>query len=102
MKNNYSTMKTENLTYHLFSWSLGLIVLTIGIFNIILVHPVPGIIAILLSMLFFPSTNTFLQKKFGFSIPFVAKIILALIIIWFTLGVSDLGDIIDDQLAVFQ
>ena len=36
-----------------------------------------------------------LKERLGFSIPLVVKIILSIIIIMFTLGVSDLGDMID-------
>lgn len=74
---------------------LGIVVLAIGIFNLILVHPVPGLFFIVLSLVYLPQTNVLLSKKLGFSIPAVVKIILGLVIIWFTLGVSDLGDMID-------
>jgi hypothetical protein len=36
-----------------------------------------------------------LKKNFGFTIPFAVKVVLALFIFWFTLGISDLGDLID-------
>ncbi len=77
------------------SWILGILVLTIGILNLVLVHPVPGLVFSVLSFLFFPPINEVLRKNFGFIIPLAVKIILGLIIIWFTLGVSDLGDMID-------
>jgi predicted PurR-regulated permease PerM len=80
---------------NIISWVLGLAVLTIGILNLILVHAVPGIIGLLLSLLFFPPVNDVLKKTFGFTIPFAVKVILALFIFWFTLGISDLGDMID-------
>lgn len=79
----------------LVSWILGIIILAIGISNMILVHPVPGTVFILLSVLYFPPANEIFRKYFGFAIPLVFKIILSIIIIWFTLGVSDLGDMID-------
>lgn len=80
---------------NMISWILGLIVFTIGILNLVLIHPVPGIIGLLLSLLFFPPVNELLMKRFGFVIPFAVKIVLALVIFWFTLGISDLGDVID-------
>jgi len=43
----------------------------------------------------FPPANAILKKKFGFSIPILLKIILHIVIIMFTLGVIDLGDVID-------
>jgi purine-cytosine permease-like protein len=83
---------------NLISWLFGLIVLTIGVLNMALVHPVPGIVFLMLSLIYFPSATAFIERKAGFSIPRVVKIILGIIIIQFTLGVSDLGDIIDDWL----
>ena len=80
----------------LISWVIGLVVFTIGVLNLLLVHPVPGSVFLLLSLLYFPPADTFLIKNFGRPIPLWAKLILGFVIIWFTLGVSDLGDIIDD------
>ena len=82
-------------TAALVNWIFGIIVFAIGALNLILVHPVPGIVFMLLSLVYFPPVNEVFQKKFGFAIPLVFKIILGIIIIWFTLGVSDLGDMID-------
>lgn len=76
-------------------WVFGLLVLAIGIANMVLVHPVPGIAYLLVSLLYFPPANAFLKEKTGFAIPGFIKIILGIIIIQFTLGVSDLGDMID-------
>lgn len=75
------------------SWCLGLIIFTLGILNLILIHPVPGLVYILLSLLFFPPVENFFRQKFSFSIPFAVLLVLALVIFWFTLGVSDLGEI---------
>ena len=80
----------------LISWFIGLVVFTIGVLNLLLVHPVPGSVFLLLSALYFPPADTFFMKNFGKPIPIWAKLILGFVIIWFTLGVSDLGDIIDD------
>jgi len=77
------------------SWIFGIIVFTIGALNLFLVHAVPGIIFLLLSFIYFPRVNDFLWKRFGFSIPTVVKIIQGIVIIWFTLGVSDLGEMIN-------
>jgi hypothetical protein len=88
-------MEAKITTSNIFSWSFSIVVITIGIANVLLVHPVPGAIYLLLSLVYFPATNAILKKRFGFSIPLAVKIILGIIIIWFTLGVSDLGDIID-------
>lgn len=76
-------------------WLTAIIVFVIGVLNIFLVHPVPGIVYILLSMVYLPPANAFLQKRTGWLIPALPKIILGVVIIMFTLGVSDLGDMID-------
>ena len=77
------------------SWIFGIAVVAIGVLNVLLVHPVPGIVYLLLSLVYFPQANVVLKKRIGFSIPLVAKIVLGLVIFFFTLGVSDLGDMID-------
>jgi hypothetical protein len=88
-------MQKKLCIQNIISWILGLLVFAIGMANLILIHPVPGIIGLLLSMLFFPPVNDVLKKTLGFTIPFAVKIVLALFIFWFTLGISDLGDMID-------
>ena len=90
-------MVNQNIKpFNSIGWLFGFVVLAIGITNLILVHPVPGIFFILLSFIYFPPVKMFVKQQFGLVIPLAVKIILGLVIIWFTLGVSDLGDIIDD------
>jgi len=79
----------------LFSWFFWAILLVIGILNIVLIHPVPGIIYIILSFIYFPNTNEFLKQKFRFSILPVVKVVLAILIMWFTLGVGDLMELFE-------
>ena len=74
---------------------LGIIIFVIGLLNLVLVHPVPGIVFLLISVLYYPPVTVSIREKFGLSNSLVFLVILAIIIIWFTLGVSDLGDIID-------
>lgn len=73
----------------------GILVLAAGFSNLFLVHAVPGMGYIMLSLLYFPPVNTLLADWFGWKIPPVIKIILAFVIVWFTFGVSDLGDMMD-------
>ena len=80
---------------HLLGWLFGMAVAVTGVLNMVLVHPVPGIAYLLLSFVYFPPATAALKKRFGFSIPPLVKIILGLVIVQFTLGVSDLGDMID-------
>jgi len=77
------------------SWIFALLLFVIGILNVILVHPVPGLIYFLLSFLYSPPAGNFLKERFGFVVPRVIKIAFAILILMFTLGVSDFGDMID-------
>ena len=74
------------------SWILGLMIFTLGILNLLLIHPVPGLVYILLSLLFFPPVEDLLRLKLGFSVPFPVLLALAFLIFWFTLGVGDLAE----------
>ena len=69
--------------------------LATGIANMVLVHPVPGLAYLFLSLVYLPPANHRFTKQFGLSMPLVVKLALAVIIILFTFGVSDLGDMID-------
>ena len=80
---------------NIFSGIFAIVLFVIGVLNLFLVHPVPGIIYFLLLFFYIPQANAILKKKFGFAIPSAVKLILGAVIIMFTLGVSDLGDMID-------
>lgn len=79
-------MKDEVTSLPIVSWLFALVVFTIGVLNLLLIYPVPGVAFLLLSLVYVPSVNSILKGRFGFSIPPVVKIIL---------GVSDLGEMID-------
>jgi len=87
-------MNKESNTKIIISWILGLILLTIGILNIILVDPLPGIIYILLSLIYFPPIMRFIKKNIGLSISFTTKLVMWFVIMWPTLGVGDLAEIL--------
>ena len=85
-----------NLTSNdIFSGIFAIVLIVIGTLNIFLVHPVPGIIYILLSFLYTPQANALLWQRLGSLVPLIVKILLGIVIIMFTFGVSDLGDMID-------
>ena len=86
-------MNQENAIWNMSGWLFALLLVTIGILNLIQVHPVPGIIYLLLALIFVPPLTQGLKNRTGFTIPVAVKIILGFIIIWFTLGVSDLAQI---------
>ncbi|MCC3155500.1 hypothetical protein Q3A66_20765 [Hymenobacter sp. BT770] len=93
MTNNLTQANTTTAT--IAGWAFGMVVFAIGVANIFLVSPIPGVVYLLFSLVYFPPASAFLKEKTGFSIPPVVKILLGIFIIWFTLGVSDLGDMID-------
>ena len=84
-------MKNLNVL-DIISWIFGLLLLIIGIMNLFMVHPLPGIIYIIFSIMFFPPTNNFLKKTMNFTIPFKIKLITFILFMWFTLGVGDLAE----------
>ncbi|WP_345160715.1 hypothetical protein [Pontibacter saemangeumensis] len=88
-------MNRELNAWQFSGWIFGLVVITIGLLNLFLVHPVPGIAYLLLSLVYLPPANAYIRKKWRFSVPLVVKILLGIVLIMFTLGVSDLGDMID-------
>ena len=73
----------------------GFTVLAIGLANLVLVHPVPGIACLLLSLAYAPQVDALARRRFGWPVPRPLKIVLGIAVVWFTLGVSDLGDMID-------
>lgn len=78
----------------IFGWLFTLLIFTLGVMNLVLVHPVPGFAYMLLSLIFLPPLNSFLKERTGWAIPRAVQIVLGIIIIWFTLGISDLAEII--------
>ena len=77
------------------AWLFGLVVFGIAVANLLLVHPVPAAAYALVSLVYFPPASAALKNRFGISIHPVAKIALGIIVVMFTLGVSDFGDMID-------
>lgn len=76
-------------------WLFGILLTMVGVLNLVLVHPVPGLGYLLLSFIYIPPANAYIKRVFGFSIPLTVKILLGIVLILFTLGVSDLGNMID-------
>lgn len=83
-------LKNQNVI----SWIIGILFFAIGVLNFILVHSIPGIFYILLSIIYFPQTSAIIKKKFNISIPFKIKLIIFLGVMWPTLAVGDLAEIL--------
>ncbi len=88
-------MNKKAKVWHIASWALGIFFFTIGILNAILVHIVPGIINLLISLIYLPPATAYFRKKLAFSMPVLMKIILAFIFIWVTLAVGDLFEMFE-------
>ena len=82
----------KRMTSNLISWTFGITFSVIGVLNLFLVHLVPGVFYLLLSVAYIPQASAALKKRFGFSIPLAAKIILGLVTLWGTLAVGDLAE----------
>ena len=84
---------SDSAVIAIISWVFGVAFFALGVLNMFLVHPVPGVFYLLLSLIYFPPANAVLKERLDFSIPLVVKVLLGLVVIWFTLGVSDLAEI---------
>lgn len=80
---------------NLFGWTFGMLLLATGMANLLLVHPVPAAAYGLVSLVYLPPVDALLRRRLGLSIPFVARLLLGVAVVAFTLGVSDLGDMLD-------
>jgi energy-coupling factor transporter transmembrane protein EcfT len=92
-------MNDKSILWNITSLIFWLVFFTLGILNVFLVHPVPGVIYILLSLIYLPPYNEYLKAKFRFSIPILLKVILAILVLWFTLAVSDLMEMFESWLG---
>ena len=88
-------MKSSSTRSPFTNWIFVSIFLILGIFNLILIDPIPGVFYLLLAFIYLPSTNMWIQTKFGFKIPFVLKIIVFLFVIWATMAVGDLFELVE-------
>ena len=87
-------MEATKFTYKdLVCWILGCLFLVISFFNFLLVHPVPGLFYLFFSLLFFPFVTRFIFRTIHFRIPFYVQLVLALVVLWGTLAVTDLAEI---------
>jgi hypothetical protein len=91
--NNRSTsaMDTKYIFGTIVSCTFGLLAMAIGLVNIFWGNDLGfGICIFLLSLVYFPPANTIIKKVTGFSIPLIVKILLAIFILWASLGVGEL------------
>ncbi len=75
------------------NYTLGILFIILGVLNLFLVHPVPGIFYLIFSLIYFPQINKVIKKKTGYIISNKIKIPLGFLVIWGTLAVGDLAEI---------
>lgn len=76
------------------SWIFCVVFAVIGVLNMVLVHPVPGIFYLVLSVAYAPPVEALTRKEFGFLVPLPVKIVAGLIVLWATLAVGDLAEVL--------
>lgn len=85
-------MKTTPL-FNSISWFIGFLIFIIGILNILRGNDsLLGISFMLISFIYVPSTNRLIKKKFGISIHYLLKIILAIVLLWITMSVGAIAE----------
>jgi hypothetical protein len=80
-------------TWHFLGWLSFFLVFTTGVLNLFFVHPVPAFGYMLLSLVYLPPATIWFSKITGLPVHPLIKIALGIILFFFTLGVSDLGDL---------
>ncbi|RYZ60941.1 MAG: hypothetical protein EOO14_06345 [Chitinophagaceae bacterium] len=74
-------------------WVLAILFFAIGLINACWGNDFEyGVFIVLLSIVFLPPVQGWIKKLTGFTIPLLAKVILALFILWSALGVGELFD----------
>jgi hypothetical protein len=102
-KNTAVSMNNKSAIGNIIGWLFGILVMAIGLVNMFWGNDLYfGIFLFLLAFIYFPPVNTVIKKLIGFSVPLVAKIILAAFIIWAALGVGELFEKIDMMMKDIQ
>lgn len=79
-------------------WAFGALLVATAVATLLLVHPVPAIGYLLASLLYLPPSTDVLRRRLGLRVHPLVQVLLGVAIVMFTLGVSDLGDILDGSL----
>lgn len=106
MENKYIEQRNDGaLALNMISKSFGILALAIGIVNTFWGQPVGfGIFIMLLSLVYFLPVNAIIQRIAGFKIPKfgLLKVLLALFILWASLGVGELFNKIENMIQYFS
>ena len=84
-------MNTTLSIGNIISWIFGFLVMAVGAINTFWGNDFWfGIFLMLLAFVYFPPVTVFVRKRFGIAVPLIAKIALAIFIIWAAFGVGEL------------
>jgi hypothetical protein len=79
--------------FNLVSRIFGFIIFIIGVLNILRGNDqLLGVAFMLISFIYVPNANKIIKKNLGFSIHYVAKIVLAFFLLWITLAVGAIAE----------
>ena len=98
------TLEKPSVVLKVLSWLFGLLFFAIGIFNTFWGDdPGFGIFIILLSLVYFIPVDTIITAMTGITLPRfgLIKVLIALFIIWASVGVGELFDKIEIMLNSF-
>jgi hypothetical protein len=79
---------------NIFSYLVVLLFSILGLLNVLWVHPVPGLAYFIFAIAYLPWTTNLVKQKFGIAIPLAIKIIFVLVLLWGTLAITDLAEIL--------
>jgi hypothetical protein len=87
------TLSIKSILLQTLSWVFGVIAFAIGLVNLFWGNdPGFGIFIIVLSIIYFPPLTSIFTQKTGLSIPGFVKFLIAVFILWASLGVGELFD----------
>ena len=87
-------MNSQSGVWNVVGWMFGVVFLVLGVLNALLVHIAPGVFYIVLSSFYFPPATAFVTNKLRFSIPPIVTLILGLVVLWATLAVGELVELL--------
>jgi len=95
-QDHQSIQQMAKTLFHIISLLFGILFGLIGIVNLFWGNdPFFGAFLILLSLIYYPAIQRWIEAKTGFVIPGMAKIALGAFIIWASVGVGELFDKIE-------
>lgn len=86
----------DSLLRPLACWLCAAGLIVVAALNLRYVHPVPAMAYLLLALIYLPPMDAVVFRHARSAVRRAVRILLGIAIVMFTLGVSDLGDTLDD------